>query len=351
MRILLVYPGHAHSTIDVASGYEEGLQSLGHEVKAYNYHSALIFYQSAIKHFSEENEWFTLLPDAYWTLASEHVVIDAVDFVPDAVLIVNGFMLHRRAYDLLHRLRIPLALLLTESPYLDGDQSVIMKKGHIAVTFTNDRNSVAPLTEQTGVRTVYLPHSFNPEIHRKREPVAEWRSDVFFHGALWPERKQLLEPLKSLPYKMQIGGQEIGATSAEELEEVMSTVISNREMACRFAATKIALNHHRTFCKADGGEKHISNGKAYSLGPRAFEIAACGAFQLCDDTRPELVDVFDGSVATYHDGDDLVKKIDYYLTHEDERQTMANDAYMRVQDCTFERRASDILIPALMEVV
>lgn len=331
MRILLIYPGHTYSTIDVADGYEKALQALGHEVKAYDYHNAISFYGLALSHWKKHST-----PTDCSILASEHVVIDAIDFVPDIVLIVNGQALHRRAYDLLHRLNIPLALLLTESPYADGDQAVIMAKGHIAVAFTNDKASVSPLTEQTGVDTVYLPHSFDPIQHRPRPVLTQYESDVFFHGTLFPERKELIELLFDLPFDILAGGID---PDNEDVEEALDDALDNLELAYCYNSTKIALNHHRV------------NGRAHSLGPRAFEIAACGAFQLCDNSRPELVEVFGDSVATYANGGELLDKVGHFMQHTDEREQMAASALQRVQECTFENRAREILVPTIMEVI
>jgi spore maturation protein CgeB len=111
------------------------------------------------------------------------------------------------------------------------------------------------------------------------------------------------------------------------------------------------LNHHRTFVGVDGVEIHIAPGTAWSIGPRAFEIAACGAFQLCDDTRPELAEVFGDTVATYSSAEDLRNQIGYYLAHDDEREEMAWRSYCRVQGCTFEARAREIVIPVLEEAI
>ena len=128
----------------------------------------------------------------------------------------------------------------------------------------------------------------------------------------------------------------------------IADALDNEELASRYAQTKIALNHHRTIISGgDEGEKHIERNQAYSLGPRAYEIAACGAFQLCDDTRPEIFEVFGDSVATYSGADDLKNKVDYYLTHESERREMAAVSHERVQGCSFVDRAAEVVIPAI----
>lgn len=359
MKILLIYPGHQTSTIDVATGYEQALMRLGHQVKAYDYHNALTFYRMAFASWVKANPGAKMHKNADFVLASEHVAIEALDFAPDVVLIVTGTALHRRAFELLHCLSLPLALLLTESPYSDEVQSVIMTKGHISVAFANDQSSVIPLTEASGVKTVYLPHSYNPDVHRIRGAIRGYETDVFFHGTMFPERVEMLEPLLDLPYDVHVGGPDpsftIEGLTDEEVEDALDEhgehYIDNHEMSYYYNGTNIAVNNHRTFIGVLDGERHISNGAAYSIGPRTYEIAACGAFQLCDDTRPELQEVFGDSVAVYSDRDDLIQKICYFLNHEDERQEMAQNAFERVRDCTFERRAEQILIPTLMEVI
>ena len=67
--------------------------------------------------------------------------------------------------------------------------------------------------------------------------------------------------------------------------------------------------------------------------------------------RPELAEVFGESVPAFHDATDLQSEIEYYLAHDDVRRDMANEAYQRVQHCTFENRAREILIPAIEEVM
>ena len=350
VRILIIYPGHSISTMDVATGYERALRALGHNVWPFNYHSSLAFYQEAIDYWAERNPGFDPDHGAYLILASERCIIEALDFMPDVVLIVSGMAFHRRAYDLLDRLRFPLALILTESPYLDRSQSLIVKKGHIKVAFTNDKRSVGPLSE-TGVRIEYLPHSYDPATHYPRNTNGNHDTDVFFHGTLWPEREQLLAPLRDLPHRVRISGIDPSIKSLKDADKVLENMVHNDELADWYCGTKIALNHHRTFVGVEDGQRHIEPGAAHSLGPRAFEIAACGAFQLCDDTRPELAEVFGDTVATYTDERDLRDKIGYYLAHDDEREAMALRSHRRVQGCTFETRARDIVIPTLMEVL
>lgn len=349
MRILLTYPGATYSTYDVAAGYEKALSALGHEVRSFNHHGWLSFYDITLA------QWQLYAPEQVFpdaaarVIASEHVVIEAVDFVPDVILIVAAMGLHRRAFELLNHLGVPIIVLLTESPYEDGIQAKVLEKGHVSLAFTNERTSAQRLETVTGVQTIYLPHAYDASRHRVLNIDEKHRSDVFFQGTLWPKRKRLLDSLADLPYKMIFDGIQPQARNREEADESMTHVIDNSEMPFWYSGTKIAINHHREFCTIDkdGLELYLESGEAESLGPRAFEIAACGAFQLCDNTRPELQDVFGDSVVTYDDTEDLRDKVKYYLRNDHKRREMAKESHRRVQGCTFEARARDIIIPAL----
>lgn len=359
MRILLSYPGHRFSTFDVAAGYEKAFVALGHKVDVFNYHiridtiaKMLIAYDEKVK--SERRRSNPMATSGRISvLASEGIVLQAVEFVPDVVILVNGMQLHRHAFDLLHNLSLPVVMLLTESPYLDHDQAVISTKGHADLIFTNDAYSVKPLAEMTGLPVTYLPHSYDPEIHRPRPALKNngyYSSDVFFHGTLFADRVTTLMPLAELvdDYVVEIGGVNPDWSDDSDIGDM----IPNNELARYYAGTKVAINHHRTVIGANGDElEHITNGDAYSIGPRAYEIAACGAFQLCDDTRPELVEVFGDSVATYSNPKDLLDKTKYYLKNEGERLDMAAAAFEKVAACTFEQRARDIVIPTITEVL
>jgi spore maturation protein CgeB len=306
MRVLIAYPGPTHSTYDVATGYDIALQKLGLVVDRFPYHNYLNFYTKSFEHWADTHDDYEFVMADVTRFASKHLVEAAVRFVPRVVLIVAGGLLHREAHDMIDRLGIPMVLLLTESPYLDEFQVEVMKKGHLAATTTNERRSVEWLRERApGQRVVYLPHSYNPDVHRPMSVNGDRQSDVFFHGTLWPERKELLDSIADLPYGVLVSGYTI------DTENKHKHIVDNAEMAKWYSGAKVCLNHHRRF--TNGYDPDITDDQAESVGPRTYEIAACRAFQLCDDTRAELGDIFGDSVPTYSNPGDLREKIAHYL--------------------------------------
>lgn len=336
MKILLVYPGQRSSTFDVAFGYHEALAMLGHQVYPYYFHDWLDYHEGALKWWAAKNPHFGLnqkeADDAWIKLASEYLIVTAVEFQPDVILIVHGLLLHPHTYVLLKRLGVPRAIILTECPYIDDEQLRMLEAADFDHIFVNDQAS-------RGLGT-YLPHSYSRLRHRPGRVTAELATDVYFHGTWFEERETLFGGLKRNPngYNIRIVG--VGWKDGVGDTQVATP---NSQLVARYQSTKIALNQHRT--TATIGENRRIQGQ--SLGPRAYEIVACGAFQLCDNTRLELHEIFGDSVATYRNRDDLINKIDYYLAHESERLEMVRTAYARVLPCSFTNRAADILIPAL----
>jgi len=177
---------------------------------------------------------------------------------------------------------------------------------------------------------------------------------VFFCGTGFPERTELFEEVEwgGVDFRLFGNHWDIGPNHALFLNYRPGT-LDNEEVVKWYSNSKISLNSHRLSKMGDflervpGGAKIA---KAWSLGPRAYEIAACGGFQLCDDHRPELKEVFGDTVATYPWGDAvaLQDRIAYYLEHEEERKEMARAARERVEPCIFVNRAKDAI--KLMEV-
>ena len=66
---------------------------------------------------------------------------------------------------------------------------------------------------------------------------------------------------------------------------------------------------------------------------RIFDLMACGGFVL-SNYQSEIPDIFipDEDIVLYESIPDMINKIDYYLTHEDERMTIAQNGYNKVKE-------------------
>lgn len=78
---------------------------------------------------------------------------------------------------------------------------------------------------------------------------------------------------------------------------------------------------------------------------RCFDIMGAGGF-LLTNYQADLCDLFipDEDFVYYEDKKDMINKIDYYLSHEDERMTIANNGYEKVKILhSYESRIKIIL--------
>jgi spore maturation protein CgeB len=78
----------------------------------------------------------------------------------------------------------------------------------------------------------------------------------------------------------------------------------------------------------------------YGGNMRTFEAAGVGVVQVTDDLPGTREWFMPGeTIVTYHDNDDLRDKIAHYLTHDDERLSLAQRAREHVyQHHTYEQR-------------
>lgn len=179
-------------------------------------------------------------------------------------------------------------------------------------------------------RTVYLPHGYDPCVHRMWEisPADEARygHDVAYIGNYHPHKLAWLEGLvASLPdLDLAIwGGGWRGAAMSQRLRRCVTGIAPHGVAYAKvIRASKICLGINF------GATAGASQGDQTST--RTFEIPACGGFMLHERT-PELLELFDedGEVACFSSVQELASKIQYYLNHPEERAKVAQAAHNR----------------------
>ena len=336
MKILLVTAAAEHSIRDVADGYEAAFEDLGHELKVFRLANRLQFWNVALYAWAEATgqdvkEDGILLPQIVretcdWTL------LEAAYFRPDVVFVVCGMAFHPNALAMLRIHGYKTAIALTESPYNDAQQRVLAELTDWA--FVNDLYSVGTLKD-ANPHTYYLPTAYNEHTHvYPQEPLGN--ADVVFVGTGFGERLRMLEAVDWTGIDLQLfgffGGQ-------GPVDDVLPTAplpakepIDNLEAIRRYAGSKVCLNFYRA-------------GAGFSVNPRAYELAAVGAFQLAQDSVPEAHSLFGDSIAYFDDAESLGRQVRYWLAPENEerRRNMAEEARARVQGQSYRARAETAL--------
>lgn len=180
--------------------------------------------------------------------------------------------------------------------------------------------------EETDALQVFLDHGFNrieyfhpirfdPAIYRKLDLPKIY--DVSFVGTLTPRRKQILERL------------------AKQFRVEFRNIWDVEELVRFFNQSKIVL--------------HISFAPFITrtqLNLRVYDVVGSGTFMLTEDVvfHNILEDKKHLVYWRFNDIEDLVDKVRYYLTHEEEREKIAATGYEFLREnFTMERPIQDLL--------
>jgi glycosyltransferase involved in cell wall biosynthesis len=274
----------------------------------------------------------------------EHPAVEEVfnvgydDALPTAIsqrcnllLAVDGEELDRGLCQRLAAVCGTSALWVSEDPY---ERRLNVRNGELFDrVFTNDSASVASYAG----RASHLPFAANPNIHEFALPGEDdeeqhYRYDLLFVGTAWPNRvrflKTLLQRVEGLKVKLALPQNEhLPPPDLDLATSSFSWRAANSEVA-RFAnRSRIVLTLHRDFALSGDATS------AVTPGPRLFEAALAGGFQLVDASLGETATYYeiDRELAAFDDVDECVSKIHYYLARPSERLAVARAAQQRTR--------------------
>jgi spore maturation protein CgeB len=340
MRAYVIAPGVQFSTYDVYTGVCAGLRANGVEVVEGNLDHLLRYHAGATQLMREAGMF---KPDAYINIAQmagPAIVQHAIAEEPDAVICISGHNFHYSSAKTLTKVGRALgfrtAMYATETPYFGAfEPTMAQAYDHI---FTMERTGARYFPDHPSVH--YLPHAYNPDVHTPGDAEPELACDALFIGTWFNERKALFSGVDWTGIDVQRRGYDPDAEQSPDAQDIIPNPLAVR----LYRSAKININHHRTTMQHGSG-LHIAAGDAESLGPRAYELAACRAFQISDDSREELDDVLKGTVPTYRAGDSasLERIVRHYLKRPERREHLADAQHQAVQGQSWTERARQLL--------
>ncbi len=182
--------------------------------------------------------------------------------------------------------------------------------------------------------------------------------DVTFIGQPHGNRKKIIGQVKKAGINVQCwgGGGPNGRVSQTEMINIFSQSKINLNLT-KSAGGIGAISLARIFFEKTDGKikmhgpglwldnvKSFLSSKAEQIKGRNFEIPGCNVF-LMTGQAPGLEDYYrDGKeIVVFKDTRDLIKKITYYLKHENQREQIALAGYNRTtKEHTYEKRFNDI---------
>ncbi len=294
----------------------------GCETRLTEYPSSSVLKLERKNPFSRIHPWLQLRK-------TNRAILDAVEtFNPDLVFVVNGEELFPETVK-----RIAAETKVAHWA-VDGVSGLKM---HLESLGNYHRNYVFEPTDVPlvpGSRYLSLGADTRRYFPRKTEKLL----DVSFVGSPHADRLPLLEKLakeSAGKFGFAVFGP-FGNVDPAAFPNLCACIrkngtLSHDEIAGIYSQSRVSLNPHHSHSKV-------------GVNPRVFEIAACGAFQLCSEQR-SLADFFPGGeVPTYKNADDLLRKIEYFLKNADERERLAEAARKRTErGNTFAARGRTVL--------
>jgi spore maturation protein CgeB len=255
-------------------------------------------------------------------------------FAPEMILVILGSQVSPKTIDQIRaRTSAPIVCWCQDQMTTLGRQ-YLLGAGYDAV-FVKDRYMQDLFARMSGSsRFHYLAEACNPRVHRSLELTDADRSlygcEVMIAGSLYYYRQEILQALEA-QFDLKVWGQRPDWLSYRLTSRHMGREVLGDEKVKAVTAARIALNSFH-FAEVDG------------LNCRTFELAGCGAFQLCT-ARPVLAQHFVPGVEmeTFDSLSELTAKIHHFLQHGEEAAAIARRGQLRAHaDHTYERRLDEI---------
>jgi hypothetical protein len=283
-------------------------------------------------------------PPGSWRFNRE-ICRKARKFRPDLVLIFKGAYIEPST---LRRLRSETGAILVN--YCLDDFFSLNPKGVTTqmrsciplwdLIATTKRYNVPELEGAGARRAVFVRCGYDPLVHY---PVTltpaeqgDWGSDALFIGTYEKERAERLEALAAQSQvNLRVYGDGWRKVSPRSplCRHIQGRPLYGQEKRLALAGARIALAFLRKV-----------NRDTYT--DRSFEIPACGTFMLAERSDEHLLLYQEGEeIACFDTPEELLKKVQYYLSHPRERANVAKAGYQRLtrNGHTYEHRLKEIL--------
>lgn len=334
MRALVVQPGAAFSVQDVYTGWVAGLRANGVDVVDLNLTDRLNFYTLAHIKVGDDEYRQAFDQESAAILAAQGIKSAAYECWPDLVVVVSGFYTPPGVLDLLRARHHKVVLICTESPYEDDRQ--LERAHHADLVVLNDPTNIDQFRQVT--KTVYIPHSYNPAIHRPGPADPACRSEFCFVGTGYPSRIDFFETVDWTGIDATFAGHWHLDDDSPLIAKIVHDIddcIDNEDTVRLYQSTSASANLYRR----EATRPDLETG--WAMGPREVELAATGTFFL-RDPRPESDEIL-GMLPAFSDPGDFGDKLRWWLAHPDIREATAGQARHAVTDRTFTNAAAGLL--------
>lgn len=338
LRILVVLPLYGGS-LPIGRYCAKALSGMGHAVRIFDapaFHSAF----TGLKNLELPPSALGPLENSFLQVLNQAIWAQVEHFEPAFVLALAQAPLNRLTLQKLRKAGVRTAMWFVEDWQVFDYWQTYAPLYDVFAVIQKD-----PFQEKLAAagqpHAPYLPLAALPEFHRplalSAEEEREYGADIGFLGAGYPNRRLAFRPLAGRNFKIW-GSDWEGESVLAPCIQRQGQRIGEEESVKIYNASRINLNLHSSLKT----ETLVSHGDF--VNPRTFELASMGAFQLVDRRRllPELF--AEDELACFDSEAELYEKIDYFLSHPDERARYCRRARERVlAEHTYAQRMRRLL--------
>jgi spore maturation protein CgeB len=276
-------------------------------------------------------------------IISQHLITKSVENSPDVIIILTLTPINSYFIALLRKLGIKVVHWFVED-YRRLDWQVLLQPYDHVLTY--QKQFLREDLVKSGLTSFsYLPvgceYPESSEVFQNNEKSF----DIAYMGFPYENRRRVVEYLLNNNINLKIWGfgwekfSSIPAIANALQEEGRWLTLSDTRAV--YKQSCIVLNIHSAIVHQDA-EIYMDDEMVNS---NLFEICASGAFQIVE-RRPGVLEYFqeDKEVVCYSSKEELVEKIQYYLSHPDECKKIARAGYLKtLNNHRFSHRAQTIL--------
>lgn len=260
------------------------------------------------------------------------------EFKPDVCIAFNGLYIPKGLLLAMQKQNVKRILFLADTIQGDGFRSVVPTLPLYNCIFSYESTDCIFLSKQfPDVKYMFL--GYDEKLFFPSEQNLQKEIDISFIGTAIPNRLEILEAVSRYAHdnkkklvihirpifkehhilhkiKNYFKRNKFRKNFPYFSKYAIEKPIYNQALVDVYRKSRICLNIHSS------EDMHTD------ANPRTFEILGCKSFQLVDCNHLKNVGIMPGHhLVEFKDSDDLCKKIDYYLQHIRERETIAISGY------------------------
>jgi len=271
-------------------------------------------------------------------------------FKPDLVFVYKGSFVLPQTVDFAKEKGCKVAMFFPDVSMTNHGENIAKCLPKYDLVFTTKTFGIKDLKDFFGVsNSVFIPHGFDPEIHRKLtiapKAASEFYNDVSFIGTYSRHKEEMLTFLKQkLPnINLKIWGSQWKGSNTILKNSIQGTAVTGDLYSLAIQCSKINLGLLSEVVKGSSSGDLVTS--------RTFHIPAAYGFMIHERNVESITYYKENEEAAFFEGgDELVEKVSYFLSHDTERLSIRENGYLKTLKCDSIDKRAEIVIEWLNKI-